>query len=223
MASRVIKRSTKPNNRHLPRVLCLHGAGSSGAIFRIQTRALQKALQHHFRLIFLDAPIESTPGPGILPVFEGAGPYFRWTDTDANKAWKVIQQVLNNPDGAPFVGILGFSEGATVIADILHRLQNDDGAAAVIPRLGFCVLMAATMLHIESPPLDARIQMPTIHVHGSSDHVLEECKQLLTEFFDPTCSEVLRWEGPHEVMVQKADVRRLVDMILELSMRDHLS
>ncbi|EGE78113.1 hypothetical protein RJZ56_005188 [Blastomyces dermatitidis] len=64
----------------LPSILCLHGSGTSAAIFKIQTIRLRRELQHHFSFVFIDAPFETEPGPGVLPVFADAGPYFTWVD-----------------------------------------------------------------------------------------------------------------------------------------------
>lgn len=61
-----------------PVLLLLHGAGSSAAIFRIQTHFLAKALSPYFDLIYVDAPVRSAPGPGILPYFQGMDAYYRW-------------------------------------------------------------------------------------------------------------------------------------------------
>ncbi|KAI3401834.1 hypothetical protein diail_8212 [Diaporthe ilicicola] len=61
-----------------PVLLLLHGAGSSAAIFRIQTHFLAKALSPYFDLIYVDAPLRSAPGPGILPYFQGMEAYYRW-------------------------------------------------------------------------------------------------------------------------------------------------
>lgn len=61
-----------------PVLLLLHGAGSSAAIFRIQTHFLAKALSPYFDLVYVDAPLRSAPGPGILPYFHGMDDYYRW-------------------------------------------------------------------------------------------------------------------------------------------------
>lgn len=61
-----------------PVLLLLHGAGSSAAIFRIQTHFLAKALSPYFDLIYVDAPLRGAPGPGILPYFQGMEAYYRW-------------------------------------------------------------------------------------------------------------------------------------------------
>ena len=60
-----------------PRILCLHGGGVTGEIFRAQARSLIKYLPT-FRLVFADAPFYCAPGPGIVPVYEDWGPFRRW-------------------------------------------------------------------------------------------------------------------------------------------------
>ncbi|EEH03892.1 conserved hypothetical protein [Histoplasma capsulatum G186AR] len=64
----------------LPSILCLHGSGTSAAIFKIQTIRLRRELQHRFSFVFIDAPFQTDPDPGVLPVFADAGPYFTWVD-----------------------------------------------------------------------------------------------------------------------------------------------
>jgi hypothetical protein len=69
-------------SKPLPRILCLHGGGVSGQIFRIQTARLRNALRDHFTFFFVDAPFPAEPGPGVLPFFEGCGPYYKWVGGD---------------------------------------------------------------------------------------------------------------------------------------------
>ncbi|OJD09768.1 hypothetical protein ACJ73_10099 [Blastomyces percursus] len=80
----------------LPSILCLHGSGTSAAIFKIQTIRLRRELQHHFSFVFIDAPFETEPGPGVLPVFADAGPYFTWVDLASLPA---SQRSLASTDG----------------------------------------------------------------------------------------------------------------------------
>ncbi|KUI64942.1 Esterase LovG [Cytospora mali] len=71
---------------HKPVLLLLHGAGSSAAIFRIQTHFLAKALSPYFDLVYVDAPLRSAPGPGILPYFQGMEAYYRWFGAGIEKS-----------------------------------------------------------------------------------------------------------------------------------------
>jgi pimeloyl-ACP methyl ester carboxylesterase len=161
-----------------PRILCLHGGGTSATVFAIQTIRLRRLLPN-FEFIFLSGPFESGPGPGVLPYFEGMDPYFRWrrasrgarvpmTEEDLEeveeddavvdgflddvlsgvKEGLSAEQILGvrNLDGkereaswdfwsgygkdaedgvegvkGPFIGVLGFSQGAGVAARLLLR------------------------------------------------------------------------------------------------------
>lgn len=79
-----------------PVLLLLHGAGSSAAIFRIQTHFLAKALSPYFDLIYVDAPVRSAPGPGILPYFQGMDAYYRWFGAGIEKDIAASKNVQNS-------------------------------------------------------------------------------------------------------------------------------
>lgn len=88
-----------------PVLLLLHGAGSSAAIFRIQTHFLAKALSPYFDLIYVDAPLRSAPGPGILPYFQGMESYYRWFGAGIERNMSVRNEAqdsagLLSPDAA---------------------------------------------------------------------------------------------------------------------------
>ncbi|EEH16749.2 hypothetical protein PABG_06836 [Paracoccidioides brasiliensis Pb03] len=81
----------------LPSILCLHGSGTSAAIFEVQTARVRRELQNRFSFVFLDAPFETNPGPGVLPVFADAAPYFTWLDPSASSP---PPRSLDRRDGA---------------------------------------------------------------------------------------------------------------------------
>ena len=119
----------------LPRILCLHGGGTSALIFKIQTIKLASILRSHFHLVFLDAPFPCPAGRGVLPVFESVGPYYRWTpvkegDDVARVRTAIRKAMIEEGDGMPFVGILGFSQGAMLAAGILMEQYQRGGGLA---------------------------------------------------------------------------------------------
>lgn len=85
------------------------------------------------------APIESDAGPGILPFFDGCGPFYRWvlpTDKiDASTAppsrpmlpevSSLIHAAVTRAQarGSPVVGAIGFSQGTRVVAGLLKATQ----------------------------------------------------------------------------------------------------
>lgn len=225
---------TGDQERRLPRILCLHGGGASGTIFRIQTCRLQRVLQEHFQLVFIDAPYESAPGPGVLPFFEGLDSYFRWvawgnyagTRTPEERA--VEEQVVTEKleeafaqeadRGAPFVGVMGFSQGARVAAGILLRKQSGE---LKHQHLRFGVLLAGTYPPLCQPThagaCDQPIRIPTVHMHGSDDAYLAQGNTLLAKSCDPNTASLMVFEGGHHLPTSPNDTRRLADMILRAS------
>ncbi|KAL8948757.1 MAG: hypothetical protein Q9222_005082 [Ikaeria aurantiellina] len=109
-----------------PCLLCLHGGGTSAYILSLQTRRLQRALSVHYRFVFVDAPFECDAGPGVLPFFEGLGPYRRWINADGEDEGRVrpLLHKTMMEDGGDFVGVLGFSQGARLAVGLLHEQQQ---------------------------------------------------------------------------------------------------
>ena len=59
----------------LPRILAFHGGGTNPQIFRLQCRALSKALQDNFRFVYVRAPYTSQPGPDVTTHFKDKPPF----------------------------------------------------------------------------------------------------------------------------------------------------
>lgn len=128
---------------HLPRILCLHGGGSNGRVFRFQCRALIAQLQSTFRFCFVDAPFQSDSGPDVVPTYQNHGPFRRWLrwhpdhpevdhDTAARFILHSITTAMREDDrsGAEgeWVGLMGFSQGAKIAASLLLQqplLESD--------------------------------------------------------------------------------------------------
>ena len=119
----------------------LHGGGVSGSIFTIQTRKVVWKLKPQFDLVFLDAPWVCPPGPGVLPVFADAGPFYRWArwheTEDGNKLADRLREVLSKP-GGEWVGVLGFSQGGRLASGLCWEQQHlENGLDYLIPGLKF--------------------------------------------------------------------------------------
>lgn len=140
-----------PNNStlHLPRLLCLHGGGTNARIFHAQCRTIRRLLARYFRLVFVDGPFFSSPGPDVCSIYADWGPFRSWFPmgtpelaiTQAKHgplvvplSSKVIDQInrsiteamiSDGREGATgeWVGVLGFSQGAKLAASLLLRRQ----------------------------------------------------------------------------------------------------
>lgn len=170
-----------PSDPSLPRILCLHGGGTNGLVFRLQCRAIIAALKPHFRLVFADGPFASDPHPAIISVYGECRPFKSWqrcrsddpevtADESAAKIAAACRAAMDADKGGtgPWVAVLGFSQGAKMAASLLwsqERLRDEDSKTTAEttrpPLLGadfkFGVLVAG------SPPtvsLDPRVRAP---------------------------------------------------------------
>ncbi|KAI1438104.1 citrinin biosynthesis oxidoreductase CtnB [Xylaria sp. CBS 124048] len=124
---------------HQPRILCLHGGGTNARIFRSQCRVLSRYLEPYFRLAYAEAPHPSAPGPDVVTVYAEDGPFKRWLrwlpshdPIDSHQAVKGIDTAIkaamdaDDKEGAdgPWVGLLGFSQGAKIAVSLLFRQQQ---------------------------------------------------------------------------------------------------
>lgn len=129
--------STASGLINLPRILCLHGGGTSGRIFQAQFRAFlnHEKLKNRFRFVFVDAPFVCDAGPGIFPVYSDWGPFrrwFRWSKSQPaidnvaciNEIVHAVKQGMTADQGTgPWVGVAGFSQGAKLAASMLYQQQ----------------------------------------------------------------------------------------------------
>jgi predicted esterase len=177
---------------HLPRILCLHGGGVTGDVFRAQARALIKYLPD-FRLVFADGPFFCDPGPGIVPVYQDCGPFRRWLrwlpehpeiDDEAaiEEVMYAIETCKREDEGdGPWVGMMGFSQGAKLASSLLYdqqiRLQKDGKADTDYK---FAVLLAGRSPLVsfseysKSPScVDAGAVSEGFKFEGESEHILK--------------------------------------------------
>jgi predicted esterase len=219
-----------------PAILCLHGGGTNEAIFQIQTMRIQNALSPYFTFVFLSAPFESAPGPDVLPVFEGCGPYFRWVaETSSSASSSAAQEempvetkkLLNRiaseqrvKDGRGFVGVLGFSQGARLAAGLLLEQQQQLGTGGGLDcgEFAFGILCNGVC-----PPLTSvahtqkiKIKIPTLHVIGLEDPWREESRKLMTDYCDPKYAVCLQFGVGHRFPVLKEDTEKVAKEILRL-------
>jgi predicted esterase len=211
-----------------PALLCLHGGGTNSMIFNIQTVRIQRALAPYFEFVFLDGPLEGEPGPGVMPIFEGFEPYRRWhvkgVDFKPAQTVAVLQNAMDErrrKDGRGFVGALGFSQGARVVAGLLLEQQmKQQRGEGKEKGLAFGVMFNGT-----TPPLAAdltdsekaeRIGVPCLHVVGTDDPWREEGLQLYRKHFDPQTASLMEFKVGHRLPVREEDTAKVTSEILRM-------
>lgn len=243
---------TPPEDLGLPRILCLHGGGVNSEVFRAQSRSLIKNLPQ-FRLVFADGPFYCAPGPGIVPVYEDFGPFRRWlrwipgehAEIDDESA---IEEVLysietckrEDKGTGPWVGMLGFSQGAKLAASLLYDQQvRKEKAGQAETDYKFAILLAGRQPLISfsdyskglavlpagaisegfwyDGPNEHILNLPTIHVHGTTDPGLHLHRRLMDQYCDKKSVTLVEWDGGHRVPLKKTDVDRIIKEIYRVA------
>jgi hypothetical protein len=236
---------------HHPRILCLHGGGVNAEVFRAQARSLIKNLPH-FRLVFADGPFYCNPGPGIVPVYEDWGPFRRWLrwlpehaeiddESATEEVFYNIETCKKEDAGdGPWVGLLGFSQGAKLSASLLFDQQirvEKEGKADTDYK--FAVLLAGRSPLVSFSELSRHpalvnpgavsegfdyphasphvLRLPTIHVHGLGDAGLHLHRKMLRQYHDEKTATVIEWDGTHRVPIKKTDVEPITNEIYRVA------
>ena len=218
-------------------MVMLHGSGSSGAIFGIQTHPLAKELSKTFDLVFIDAPTPSEPGPGILPLFANMPGYYRWLAPEDKSAslrfaelfevayYIEIQLVSQNIEPSQVAAFLGFSQGAlAALAMLAFRLIEQ----SAWENLRFCVSLGAgtagdtarmegirEMIGTLSATLgreDGKFPGYSVHASGLRDQWYNDGKQIMGMCVGEK-TKILDYAGGHALPRQKRDVIKLTQTI----------
>ncbi|KAF9887701.1 hypothetical protein FE257_009654 [Aspergillus nanangensis] len=102
------------------KILCLHGQGTSGAIFKSQTSSIRSRLTDlNITYDFLDGPFPCAPAPGVDLFYPP--PYQRYLeDSTLSSAEKALTWLHNYlAQNGPYDAILTFSQGCAVGAAAL--------------------------------------------------------------------------------------------------------
>ncbi|KAL2163961.1 hypothetical protein VTH06DRAFT_3174 [Thermothelomyces fergusii] len=217
-----------------PAIVFLHGSGTNPDIFRMQTRKLAASLQHQFTLHYLAAPLPRGPGPGVLPYFEGCGPYLTWIDDttpQSEKAYwdgsphfeRLLEQIKRLP--GPVVGFVGFSMGGKVAMELTRRLERegDRRVKMVVSVCGTLPLQGGfDERGIRNEMKEkayreilgrGRVRAKSIHLIGETDPWRPE-SEVLIDFFDEKGRSVIRFQGGHHMPLDDTLNRQVAKLIL---------
>ncbi|KAA0704131.1 Esterase OVCA2 [Triplophysa tibetana] len=198
------------------RILCIHGYRQNGNSFREKTGALRKLLKKQVELVYISAPhkvpgiqneTNQEPEKACGGDEDQRGWWFSNIQAPSFNAQEECEGSLGLEDSVdtvrtavkelgPFDGILGFSQGAALVA-ILCALQEQKQEPVFNFR--FAILVAgfrsACSQHqrfYEGPA----IAIPSLHVYGQDDRVIpEKMSQDLLPAFDGV--QILIHPGGH--------------------------
>ncbi|KAK4160648.1 putative serine hydrolase [Cladorrhinum sp. PSN259] len=209
-----------------PKILLLHGSGTNPIIFKTQSRKLAALISPEFELVYLTGFHERGPGPGVLPFFEGAEPYYKWLSDDTLEEEELhwtsgLEQLLEEyDDNGPFAGVIGFSQGAKAGMYLVRRLEEEGRP------VGFFMSICGTSPFQGSfegekgekyrqSLLQGRVsRTQSYHVIGSDDPWRLQSEALL-EFFDGNVARVCRFQGGHHMPLDNFANKKMAELIME--------
>ncbi|XP_029923888.1 esterase OVCA2 [Myripristis murdjan] len=216
------------------RILCIHGYRQTGGSFRDKTGALRKLLKKQVELVYMTAPHRVPPagteaqekesGSGSAP--EGdADPRGWWFSDIQARSFSAQQQCEESlgldeslravrqavKDQGPFDGILGFSQGAALVA-MLCSLQEQNMEPDFSFRFAIVVAGFRSACEEHQKFYSAPLSIPSLHVFGLEDRVIPDSmsRSLLPTFQDP---QVLTHPGGHFVPAASAHRQTYQDFL----------
>ncbi|KAM7515761.1 hypothetical protein LguiA_005344 [Lonicera macranthoides] len=184
-----------------PKILCLHGHGSSGAILEKQISQWPESVLGELDLVFINAP---------FPLQDNKGNYdplhFEWFQANENfTKYKNFDECIEYIEDCmvklgPFDGVLGFSQGALISA-ALPGMQAQGVALTKVDKIKFVVVISGGKFggsRFSTPKLaenafSSPIQCPSLHITGETDFAKPDAIELLASFVDPFV--ILHHEG----------------------------
>jgi hypothetical protein len=227
----------------MPLLLCLHGAGSNQQIFETQTAKLRACLGEEYEFVYVNAPIASNAGPGMLPMFAGAGPYYSWFSVSGRRRKEEITDIqdlvraavdaieagcIPNVKAREVSGIMAFSQGAIVGTMLL--LQQHAGMLPWFPNLRFGIFICAdysdALMTCAEPPTEKRdgndspevprLSLPSVHLHGTIDPQGLKSRKLMDNHFRRSNCKVMWFNGSHQCPNAQGDCQKASDLISSL-------
>ncbi|KAI7793718.1 esterase OVCA2 [Triplophysa rosa] len=198
------------------RILCIHGYRQNGNSFREKTGALRKLLKKQVELVYINAPHQvpaiqnetyQEPEKACGGDEDQGGWWFSNVQERSFNAQEDCESSLGLEDSVstvrtavkelgPFDGILGFSQGAALVAILCalqeQKLEPDFNFRFAILVAGFRSACSQHQRFYEGPS----ITIPSLHVFGQDDRVIpEKMSQDLLPTFDGV--QILVHPGGH--------------------------
>ncbi|KAL5777313.1 hypothetical protein ACOSP7_010239 [Xanthoceras sorbifolium] len=174
-----------------PRVLCIHGFRTSGAILKKQIDKWPQQVLEKIDFVFPDAPFPAQGKSDVEGIFDP--PYYEWFQfnkefteyTNFDECLTYIEDYMIKH--GPFDGLLGFSQGAILSAG-LPGLQAKGVALKKVPKIKLLIIIGGAMFKSPSVAENAYsspIQCPSLHFIGETDFLKPYGLELLKSCVDP--------------------------------------
>lgn len=203
--------------------------------FREKTGAFRKLIKKHAELVFITAPNCVPPRENEEGTEDGNGDdqrgwwfsrqddYFHAQEISIchkgyEKSLQLVEDTLK--EQGPFDGILGFSQGASMVS-LLCGIQEQDSDKKWFD---FAILVAGFKSRSSGHDhlYSKRISIPTLHVFGDTDKVIQKemSEELLTYFRD--CM-ALQHPGGHFIPAGNAQKKIYLEFLDKIKQKKTLS
>ncbi|XPS73993.1 hypothetical protein M3J09_006121 [Ascochyta lentis] len=209
----------------------------------MQTAKLRACLGDTYEFVYVHAPIASSAGPGMLPIFASAGPYYSWFSVSGRRRKEEIAEIQNvvrvtvdaveagrmpNLKAREVHGIMAFSQGAIVGTMLL--LQQHAGMLPWFPKLKLGIFICADYSEALTTcvePLTAErkgkdqpkarlLSLPSIHLYGTVDPHGRKSRKMTESHFQRSHCQVMWFNGSHQCPTGRGDCEKASVLIASL-------
>ena len=189
------------------RVLCVHGYGQAGSSLRSKSGGLRSESKRLCEWTFVDAPHVLSDADESLEAAEHGRTWWRWRsgplgakeyDRESLESSFEALRVVCETDG-PFDGLLGFSQGACLVAMLACR--QEQGTLPACMRFRFAALFSGFLPHdptLARPMLEAKpATIASFHCFGAQDSIIsrEQSVEAMGLFEPARCCSVEHESG----------------------------
>ena len=193
------------------KILCLHGYRQNEHMFREKTGALRKLLKGKGDFVFVSAPHVIPEAENLKRSPEQCergwwfsranNSYNALDDTDISNGYEdsvsFVLEVLEH--NGPFHGILGFSQGASLLSLLVH-LQQTKPQLFEHKTFKFAIFVSGfkSLITTHQQCYSVPLELASFHIMGSGDQVIPPvASELLAQQF--TSATVYQHTGGHYV------------------------
>ncbi|RAH61611.1 EF-hand calcium-binding domain protein [Aspergillus piperis CBS 112811] len=187
----------------MPRILCLHGKGTSGAIFKSQTSALRARLSDlQIDFEFVDGFYSSDPAPGIDLFYPP--PYYSFWEQDNIEAVFHSRDWLVNylKTNGPYDALMMFSQGCAVGSStaLLHLLEEPNQPLPFKAAIFICAGVPLRVLEKVGYKIAPEV--------WDKDIVTRKALAAQADSSAILSQGSMRWQGEKGISASEADIRK---------------
>ncbi|CAN6482151.1 unnamed protein product [Victoria cruziana] len=198
----VTEEELEERGKKRPKVLCLHGFRTSGAIMNKQIHKWPDSLLEKLHLVFLDAPFPADGKSDVEHIFPP--PYYEWFQFNEkfteyrnfDECLAYIEDFM--VENGPFDGLMGFSQGA-ILSAALPSLQAKGYCLKKVPKIQFVIIISGAKFakaEVAELAYATKIDLPSLHFLGETDFLKLHGEALLECYENP---KVIRHPVGHTV------------------------